>query len=268
MTCEIRSGVRPVSIALAVLFALVSRSALAYRPFDGTDADVAELGAFELELGPLGYFRLGDTNLLIVPGAVLNYGILPRTELVLQGFNYVQVGGLLTQPRDQLLDTQLLAKVVLRKGCLQDSPGVSIATEDGLLLPNVNGDVTVGATAAGIVSQCFSNLILHYNAQAELNLEHALELFGSVIAEGPRRWPVRPVAEVYADTQVGGTSSSGGAAGSRVGSVLQEATIYSGLLGAIWRAADDLDLDAAVRAGTVEGVWNLEVRLGFTWTVR
>jgi hypothetical protein len=250
--------------AIAAWIALAPRVALAYRPFDGTDADVAERGEFELELGPLGYFRLGDTNFLILPGAVLNYGILPRTELVLQGFNYIQVGGLLTQPRDQLLDTQLTAKVVLREGCLQDRPGVSVATEDGVLLPNVNGDVTVGATAAGILSQCFSNLIVHYNAQVQLDLEHALELFGSVILEGPRRWPVRPVAELYADTQVGGRSSGSEA----VGSVLQEATVYSGLLGAIWRVSANLDIDSAVRAASVGGLWNLEVRLGLTWRVR
>ena len=86
----------------------------------------------------------------------------------------------MTQPRDQLLDTQLTAKVMLREGCLQERPGVSIATEDGVLLPNVNGDVSVGGTAAGILSQCFSNnLIVHYNAQVQLNLEHAIELFGS-----------------------------------------------------------------------------------------
>jgi len=251
-------------LAIAAGVALAPGLAQAYRPFDGTDADVAERGEFELELGPLGYFRLGDTNFLILPGAVLNYGILPRTELVLQGFNYLQVDGPLTQPRDQLLDTQLTAKIVLREGCLQDRPGVSIATEDGVLLPNVNGDVTVGATAAGILSQCFTNLTVHYNAQVQLNLEHALELFGSVILEGPRRWPVRPVAELYADAQAGGSTGKSGA----VGSVLQEATIYSALLGAIWRVGENLDLDAAVRGASVEGLWNLEVRLGLTWRVR
>jgi hypothetical protein len=261
----VRRGAHLFLFAIAVWAAFVPRLALAYRPFDGTDADVAERGEFELELGPLGYFRLGHTNFLILPGTVLNYGILPRTELVLQGFNYIQVGGPLTQPRDQLLDTQLTAKVVLREGCLQDRPGVSIATEGGVLLPNINGDVTVGATAAGILSQCFGNdLIVHYNAQVQLNLGHALELFGSVILEGPRRWPVRPVAELYADTQVGGSSNDSGA----VGSMLQEATIYSGLLGAIWRVAENLDIDSAVRAASVQGLCNLEVRLGITWRIR
>ena len=74
-----------------------------------------------------------------------------------------------------------------------------------------------------------------------------------------------PVAELYADTQIGGNSSNGSGA---VGTVLQEATIYSGLLGAIWRVSENLDLDSAVRAAsTWQGIWNLEVRLGLTWRV-
>jgi hypothetical protein len=240
---------------------------LAYRPFDGTDADVAALGEFELELGPIGYFRLGDTNYLILPGAVFNYGLLPRTEIVLQGFNYLQVGGALTQPRDQLLDTELSAKIVLREGCLQRQPGVSVATELGLLLPNVNGDDSVGASAAGIVSQCFRNLTVHYNGQASLNLEHAIELFGSVILEGPSRWVVRPVAEFYGDTQVGGALWGAPSAAGAVGTLLDAATTYSGLLGGIWRATELLDLDAAVRVASVDALWNLEVRLGLTWRI-
>ena len=85
-----------------------------------------------------------------------------------------------------------------------------------------------------------------------------------MISKEPRRWPVRPVAELYADTQIGGVSNDGGA----VGSVLQEATVYSGLLGGIWRVSENLDVDSAVRAASVNGLWNLEVRLGLTWRVQ
>jgi hypothetical protein len=46
---------------------LVERDARAYRPCDGTDADVAEYGHFELELGPTHYYREGDRNFLIAP---------------------------------------------------------------------------------------------------------------------------------------------------------------------------------------------------------
>jgi hypothetical protein len=46
---------------------LVARDASAYRPFDGRDADVAEFGDFELELGPTQYYREGDRNFLAAP---------------------------------------------------------------------------------------------------------------------------------------------------------------------------------------------------------
>jgi hypothetical protein len=46
---------RRALLGMAVVSALVTptSTAHAYRPFDGTDADVAELGDFELELGPV-----------------------------------------------------------------------------------------------------------------------------------------------------------------------------------------------------------------------
>jgi hypothetical protein len=39
-------------LTVALVLAALSGSALAYRPFDSTDADVARPGEFELELGP------------------------------------------------------------------------------------------------------------------------------------------------------------------------------------------------------------------------
>ena len=62
-----------------------SHEALAYRPFNGTDAAVAEPGFLELELGPIQYFEAGSTPVLISPDFVINYGIGERWELVLQG---------------------------------------------------------------------------------------------------------------------------------------------------------------------------------------
>ena len=43
-------------LALAALLALGCGTALAYRPFDGTDAAVAGTGEVEVELGPVEYF--------------------------------------------------------------------------------------------------------------------------------------------------------------------------------------------------------------------
>ena len=41
--------------------------AVAYRPFDGTDAAVAETGEMEIELGPVEYLRAGGERALLAP---------------------------------------------------------------------------------------------------------------------------------------------------------------------------------------------------------
>ena len=58
--------------------------ALAYRPFDGTDAAVADLGEVEIEFGT-GPLRSGSQSTLLGPYAVFNYGFADRWEMVLQG---------------------------------------------------------------------------------------------------------------------------------------------------------------------------------------
>jgi len=52
---------------LALLVLTGVSSAHAYRPFDGTDADVAELGEFELELGPAHVLREGGRTFVTTP---------------------------------------------------------------------------------------------------------------------------------------------------------------------------------------------------------
>lgn len=126
--------------AFAALVVFLSRAAFAYRPFDGTDADVAKEGEFELELGPVHYFR---------------------------------------QNRDHL------------------------------------GDF-------------FSSIIL---------------------VGGPSRWPLRPVAEFYAERTFG------------------KSTQLSGLLGAIYYANRKIDLDFALREASVDEQAITEIRLGLTWRI-
>jgi hypothetical protein len=41
--------------------------AVAYRPFDGTDAAVAETGEIEVEFGPVEYLRVGAEHMLFTP---------------------------------------------------------------------------------------------------------------------------------------------------------------------------------------------------------
>jgi hypothetical protein len=60
---------------------LVPGVASAYRPFDGTDGDVAAPGELEIELGPLHYAHEGTETFFLTPSA-LNLGVAPRLELV------------------------------------------------------------------------------------------------------------------------------------------------------------------------------------------
>jgi hypothetical protein len=241
---------KPLVVVFGLCAAIaVAGTAHAYRPFDGTDADVAEKGTIELELGPVGYYARASQHYLIAPGAVLNYGLVDRVELVLQGFDFVDIDKGAPSPRARLLETGLFAKIVLRKGCLQHATGVSIATEVGPLLPTVNDQNAFGASAGGILTQCWGDqFAVHYNVQAELTREQNLDLFGGAILEGPASLRVRPVAEFFVEQE------------------FNVATTYSALLGAIWRARESLDFDVGLRAARINSDSVGEIRLGFTWT--
>jgi len=73
----------PVVFAFGLLLSWTSES-LAYRPFDGTDAAVADLGEAEVELQPAGAQWSRGQNLLIAPAVVYNYGFLKDWEAVLE----------------------------------------------------------------------------------------------------------------------------------------------------------------------------------------
>jgi hypothetical protein len=134
------------------LFMMVwSRNSLAYRPFDGTDAAVADPGDIEVEFGPAGYLREGSERTLIAPAARFNYGFAPGWEAVLEGQAAHGLSG--DARRSSLVGNAASLKGVLREGSLQDKPGPSVATEFGLLLLGINDEPGVGGSVAGIVSQ-------------------------------------------------------------------------------------------------------------------
>jgi hypothetical protein len=223
----------------------------AYRPFDGTDADVADVGEFELELGPLHYLREDNSSFLIVPATVLNLGIVDRLELVADFKNFValsepEVGG----HRVRLRDTDVLAKVLLRRGCLQGGFGPSVAIEAGVLLPEAGASTGFGSQANTIVSFAGDRAAVHFNESIAGNRGHRLELFSSAIVEGSKTSVVRPVAEVFVDRVVSGSSE------------------YSALLGILWAHSQDFVFDLAGRAARADGAQVWEVRLGLTWSAR
>jgi hypothetical protein len=248
LRCAIR---RSAAAACAVSSLVVASHAHAYRPFDGTDAAVAEPLKLELEIGPVGYYRQGGAHYVVAPASILNFGIFPRAELVLQGFDFIRVDEASPPPRVRFVDTGAFLKSVWREGCLQNASGLSIASEVGPLLPTVNGEKGFGAYAGGIFTQCWDGLIVHFNGVLELQREtQSVDLFGGIILEGPQsRLVVRPVAELFVEHDFGGVQT------------------YSALLGVIWKASEKLSLDSGLRVARINDDGVGEVRAGFTLLV-
>jgi hypothetical protein len=229
---------------------LVARDALAYRPFDGTDADVAEYGAFELELGPTQYDREGDREFLVAPATVLNLGVAKDTELVVDFDDLVARGALGPgEPRVRAEDIDVLVKHVFREGTLQGKTGPSVAVEAGPLLPDIRGTEAFGASLDVITSYRWSFGAIHWNEWVECTREHDFTLFTGLVLEGPREWAVRPVAELFVERE------------------FDVETTWSGLLGAIWTVDDAFAVDVGVRGALIHGERAEEVRFGFTWAI-
>jgi hypothetical protein len=123
---------------------------LAYRPFDGTDAAVAEPGKLEIELEPVGRLQQGSERFLVAPAAVLNFGLTKDLEVVFEGRLLTPLSS--SEPPN-LTDAGAFLKYVLRPGLLQDKSGRSMATEFGVLFPDTTGDSHFGASWAGIILQ-------------------------------------------------------------------------------------------------------------------
>jgi len=243
---------RALSIAIAAMTTSAS-TAHAYRPFDGTDADVTELGTFELEIGPVHWYSQDESHYLIAPATVLNFGYAKGWELVVDFQNLVGLERVPGTSQDKLLDTDILSKVVLVPGALQNvGRGPSVALELGPLLPNLGGGENgFGASCNVIVSERWRGVTVHLNSWVELtrgNL-HA-DWFEGVIVEGDADKSVRPVSEWFVEREL-----------------ISTMTTFSALVGGIWRAREGLDLDVGLREASVGGERASEVRLGLTWTL-
>ena len=233
--------------ALAALALLCPLPALAYRPFDLTDAEVAAPRELELELGPFAGVRAAEET-SFAPGFVVNYGLLRRVELVAEDHNDIPVGGSPASPA-WTTEPSLLVKGILREGVLQDQDGPSVALEIGMLLPILPAPGGYGASTALIVSERWPATTIHVNAQVDLSRSHHLDVLGGAIVEGPHTWRVRPVGEAYVEHE-----GEGG-------------TLLSALGGAIWQFREDLSFDAAARAARENALSVLEVRVGLTWAL-
>jgi hypothetical protein len=233
------------ALAAAAVLAYWSGVAHAYRPFDGTDAAVAETSEIEIELGPVEYLRDEAQRMLFVPDVRVNYGFTPGWEASLEGD--VARGLTAGIPRKSLLESEALLKSVLREGSLQDKPGPSIATEFGVLLPGINNEHGTGAILTGIASQRWDWGTLHLNAQIALTRERHADYFFDTIIEGPHDWVVRPVSEIFYERDIGMFRTR------------------SALIGGIWQAQDNIAVDFALRRALVNDHTVGEIRAGVTF---
>ena len=219
--------------------------AQAYRPFDGTDAAVAAPGEMEIELGAVEYLREGSERTLFAPNVRLNYGFAPGWEAVLEGeLAHGLTAGI---SGTRLVGNGAFLKGMLREGSLQQKPGPSIATEFGILLPGIRDERGTGASVAGIVSQQWSWVTVHFNAAAALTREQHSDIFIDAIVEGPHEWPVRPVAEFFHERDFGRFQTR------------------SALVGAIWQVKDNLAIDFGLRGARLNDHTAGEIRAGVTF---
>jgi hypothetical protein len=229
----------------AVVLACWCGAAQAYRPFDGTDAAVAETGEMEIELGPVEYLRDGADRTLLAPDLRVNYGFTPGWEASLEGD--AAHGVTIDVPGASLIEAEALLKGVLREGSLQEKPGPSIATEFGILLPGINNEHGTGAILDGIASQRWDWGTVHLNAQIALTREQHADYFLDTIIEGPHDWVVRPVSEIFYERNVGLFRTR------------------SALIGAIWQVQDNIAVDFGLRGARVNDHTMGEIRAGVTF---
>jgi hypothetical protein len=233
--------------ALAAASAIICwcGDAEAYRPFDGTDAAVAETGETEIELGPVEDLRQGAERALLAPDLRINYGFIAGWEAALEGkLTHGLTAGI---PGTSLVESQALLKGMLREGTLQEKSGPSIATEFGVLLPGINDQHGTGAVLNGIVSQRWDWGTIHLNAQVELTRQQHADYFLDGIIEGPHDWSVRPVAEFFYENDV---------------SLFRTG---SALVGAIWQVQDNIAVDFGLRGARTNGQTAGEIRAGVTF---
>jgi hypothetical protein len=221
-----------------------SAPALAFRPFDGTDASVAELDHVDLELQPFGALQEGPVKSLVAPATVFNYGFAQGWEAVLQGQLETEIS---PANHESVNEAGFFLKHIFREGSLQDKSGPSIAAEFGLTVPSIGVNSAVGPSWDWIISQRYSWGTIHVNVMGSLTSDQHADLFLDLILEGPSTWTVRPVAEFFSNSELHGPQ------------------VYSALVGGIWQVREDLAVDFAVRHAISDHTTN-ELRLGLTYS--
>ena len=218
---------------------------LAYRPFDSTDAAVADKNAWEIELEPLGWRHNDDGTQWVAPAVILNYGFADDWEAVLEGReNILERGG------SKFSDAAASLKTVLREGSLQDKEGVSLGSEFSVLLPGIHTEDGAGLEWTLLAGDRHEDFAWHFNLGPMLSRDGKGGLVMGGILEGPKDWPARPVAELRYEKAFGGEE------------------LFAQLIGLIFPIHEGLALDLAYRHAREGGRPDEQIRAGVTFDLK
>ena len=230
---------------LLLAFVLCSSPALAYRPFDSTDADLADKGVWEIELQPFGWRHNDDGTQWVAPALIVNYGFAENWEFVLEGQNNIFARG-----GAEFGDTAASVKTVLKEGSLQEKEGISVGSEFSVLLPGIRTDDGAGLEWILLASDRKDWGAWHLNIGPELTHEGRAAMVVGGILEGPQDWPVRPVAELRFEKTFGGEE------------------VFAQLIGIIIPVRDGLAFDLAFRHAREGGRPDEQIRAGVTFDLQ
>ena len=242
-----RNVLAPVPICirriLVIGLFLLSPDVRAYRPFDSTDADVADANELEVELGYFTVEHTGVEDTFAMPQLVLNYGLTSALEVIGE-FDVEKPSG----KKAEIVDAAVLLKGLLREGVLQDQQGISFAVEAGILIPSTGND-RFGLEGIGIVSGSFSRFTYHLNFGGGLDkgAGRRFTVLGAIL-----EYPIRPNLRLVGEIN-----------GERIKGMAEE---NSSLLGIIWESPASGDaFDAGMRWGTSRSAPDWELTLGWTF---
>jgi hypothetical protein len=231
---------------LQIIWLLVfHNSAWGYRPFVSTDAAVADVKEVEVELGYFNLERAKGKNNFIIPTIVLNYGFMPRVEIVGEFAVEEPIHG-----HTRLTDAGLSLKAIVREGVLQEKSGPSLAIEAGPLFPStVGAEKRFGFKGLGILSDRLGSLTYHLNLGGGVAREKNNAFFDwGIIVELPITTQLRVVAEMNGEN------------------VHRTPADTSGLFGFIWESpVHNAFIDAGIRKGISRGASDWLFTTGLTF---
>lgn len=230
---------------VAVMMVVGAAPARAYRPFTGTDAGIAELHKLEVEMEPLGYLRTGDERQIVGPSLVVTYGAGSGYEFGAGARRLLLMSPDAEGVKPRIDDIELTAGKLLKTGSVQDKRGLSAVVEGALLIPSSSrGKLGIGVLFAA--SRVWEDIALHLNVGVSRTREGEAGRSAGLIAEGPDRWGVRPVAEATLQREG------------------EDSPLRSLLLGLIWQTRSGLAMDFACITGYADER-QVEFRSGITW---